>query len=82
MAIKNEIIDELLKGQDPKQVFSSTRLMAELKKALADRILNAERDQHLTESKQEEVRDERARRIAAARAHCRMTNPQRFNQAA
>jgi putative transposase len=55
MAIKNEIIDELLKGKDPKQVFSSTGLLAELKKALADRILNAEMDQHLTESKQEEV---------------------------
>jgi hypothetical protein len=40
MAIKNEIIDELLK--DPKQVFSSTGLMGELRKALADRILSAE----------------------------------------
>jgi len=44
MAIKHEIIDELLKGQDPKQVFSSAGLMGELKKALADRILNAEMD--------------------------------------
>ncbi len=30
----------------------------------------------------EEVRNERARRIAAARAHRRMTNPQRFIEAA
>ena len=50
MAIKNEIIDELLKGQDPKQVFSSSGLLGELKKALAERILNAEMDHHLSES--------------------------------
>jgi putative transposase len=55
MAIKSEIIDELLKGKDPKQVFSSAGLMGELRKALADRMLNAEMDQHLTESKQDEV---------------------------
>jgi len=55
MAIKKETLDELLKGQDPKQVFSSAGLMGELKKAIADRILNAEMDQHLTESKQDEV---------------------------
>jgi hypothetical protein len=30
----------------------------------------------------DEVRDERARRIAAARAHRKMTNQQRFTQAA
>ena len=41
MAIKNEILDELLKGKDPKQIFSSAGLMGELKKALADRILSA-----------------------------------------
>jgi putative transposase len=55
MAIKKEILDELLQGRDPKQVFSSAGLMAELKKALADRILNAEMDKHLAESKQDEV---------------------------
>jgi putative transposase len=47
MAIKKEIVDELLKDVDPKAVFSSEGLMAELKKALAERILNAEMDQHL-----------------------------------
>jgi len=30
MAIKNEIIDELLKDQDPKLVFSSAGLLGEL----------------------------------------------------
>jgi putative transposase len=45
MAIKNEIIDDLLKDKDPKRVFSADGLMNELKKALAERILNAEMDQ-------------------------------------
>ena len=36
MAIKNEIVDELLKDADPKKVFSSEGLLSEIKKALAD----------------------------------------------
>jgi putative transposase len=47
MAIKNEIVDELLKGADPKKVFSSEGLLDEIKKALAERMLNAELDEHL-----------------------------------
>jgi putative transposase len=47
MAIKNEIVDELLKDVDPKKVFSSEGLLTEIKKALAERMLNAEIDQHL-----------------------------------
>ena len=47
MAIKNEVVDELLKDADPKKVFSSEGLLAEIKKALAERMLNAEMDQHL-----------------------------------
>jgi putative transposase len=47
MAINNEIVDELLKDVDPKKVFSSEGLLAEIKKALAERMLNAEMDQHL-----------------------------------
>ena len=54
MAIKNEIIDDLLRGRDPKTVFSSDGLLGKLKKALADRILNSEMDEHLSEPKQEE----------------------------
>lgn len=47
MAIKKELVDELLKDADPKAVFSSDGLLAEIKKALAERMLNAELDQHL-----------------------------------
>ena|ERR1700677_2443995 len=55
MAIKNEILDELLKNKDPKTIFSSEGLLGELKKALAERVLNAEMDHHLADSTQEEV---------------------------
>jgi putative transposase len=47
MAIKKEVIDELLKDVDPKAVFSAEGLLSEIKKALAERMLNAELDQHL-----------------------------------
>jgi putative transposase len=47
MAIRKEIIDELLSGKDPKTVLSSEGLIGELKKALAERMLNAELDDHL-----------------------------------
>jgi len=47
MPIKNEIVEELLKGADPQKVFSSDGLLDEIKKALAERMLNAELDEHL-----------------------------------
>ena len=40
-------VDELLKDTDPKQVFSSDGLLAEIKKALAERMMGAEIDRHL-----------------------------------
>ena len=55
MAIKKEILDELLKDNDPKTMFSSDGLLGELKKALAERVLNAEMDHHLADSTQDEV---------------------------
>lgn len=53
MAIKNEILDELLRGKDPKTVLTSEGLFGELKKALADRMLSAELDDHLATEAQE-----------------------------
>jgi putative transposase len=47
MAIRKEILDELLANQDPKKLLSSDGLFGELKKALAERALNAELDHHL-----------------------------------
>jgi putative transposase len=45
--IKAELLDELLKGQDSKTLFEQDGLLDELKKALAERALNAELDHHL-----------------------------------
>jgi hypothetical protein len=45
-AIGKESVGELLKGVDPKAVFSSEGLLSEVKKALAERMPNAELDQH------------------------------------
>src|SRR4051794_14437115 len=47
MAIKKGTLDELLSGRDPKAVFSKNGLFDELKKALAERVFNAELDDHL-----------------------------------
>lgn len=53
MAIRTELIEELLAGKDPQEVFSQDGLLDELKKALAERILNAEMDQHLASERAE-----------------------------
>jgi putative transposase len=47
MAIEKNTLDQLLVGRDPKEVFNKDGLFDELKKALAERILNAELDDHL-----------------------------------
>jgi putative transposase len=48
------LLDQLLAGQDPKTVLASDGLLGELKKALAERMLNAEMDSHLaTDAEQE-----------------------------
>jgi len=47
VGIKEELLDELLKGRDPKALFDQNGLLDELKKALAERALNAELDHHL-----------------------------------
>ena len=47
MAIEKDVLDQLLAGRDPKDVFSKDGLVDELKKALSERILNAEIDEHL-----------------------------------
>jgi len=47
MAIDTRILDELLGGRDPGEVFAKDGLFDDLKKALAERILNVELDEHL-----------------------------------
>ena len=45
--IPDAVLDQLLAGADPKTVFDPNRLLDDLKKALAERVLNAEMDHHL-----------------------------------
>lgn len=49
MAIEKELLDQLLAGRDPNEVFARDGLLDDLKKALSERILNAELDEHLDE---------------------------------
>src|ERR1700759_2473672 len=55
MAVRKELIEELLANRNPEEVFAQDGLLDELKKALAERILNAEMDQHLDAERAEEV---------------------------
>ena len=46
-AVPDELLDQLLAGTDALEAFRSGDLVQDLKKALAERILNAELDHHL-----------------------------------
>ena len=45
--ISDALLDELLAGQDASEVFSGGTLIDELKKAVAERALDAEMEAHL-----------------------------------
>ena len=47
MAIEKDLPDQLLAGRDPQDLFAKDGLVDELKKALSERLLNAELDEHL-----------------------------------
>jgi putative transposase len=47
MTIRNELIDELLAGQDPSSVMRQDGLLGDLKKALLNRLMAAEFEHHL-----------------------------------
>lgn len=47
MAIDKELLDQLLDGRDPQELFAKDGLIDELKKALSERMLAAELDDHL-----------------------------------
>ena len=53
MAIEKELLDQLLAGRDPSDVFGKDGLLDDLKKALSERILNAELDEHLESERDE-----------------------------
>lgn len=47
MAVDKELLDQLLAGRDPQELFSKDGLIDELKKAVSERLLNTELDEHL-----------------------------------
>ena len=47
MAIEKDLLDQLLAGRDPQDLFAKNGLVDDLKKALSERLLNAELDEHL-----------------------------------
>jgi len=51
MTIRNELIDELLAGQDPASVMRQDGLLGELKKALLNRLMAAEFEHHLSQDR-------------------------------
>jgi putative transposase len=46
MTIEKEMLDQLLAGRDPRDLFARNGLLDELRKALSERILNTELDEH------------------------------------
>jgi putative transposase len=57
--IADEVVDRLLAGRDPSTVLESGGLIDELKKRLAERMLNAEMDHHLGSGTEQEVGNHR-----------------------
>ncbi len=51
-AVADELLDQLLDGSDALEVFQSGDLVEDLKKALAERILNADLDHHLDDGEE------------------------------
>lgn len=53
MAIEKELLNQLLAGRDPQELFSKDGLLDELKKTLSERMPGTELDNHLdTESRE------------------------------
>ena len=56
--IPDELLDQLLDGRNAQEAFHDVGFFDDLKKALADRVLNAEMDHHLAgEEETENVRN-------------------------
>ena len=55
MSIDKDLLDRLMEGRSPGDLFGKTGILAELTKALAERALSTEMDVHLDEERAEEV---------------------------
>lgn len=80
MSIRSELIDELLAGQDPAFVMRQDGLLGALKKALLNRMMAAEFEQHLTSDRaSNEGKNHRngssRKRVLAGEGHVEVTVP-------
>jgi len=80
MSIRSELIDELLAGQDPASVMRQDGLLGALKKALLNRMMAAEFEQHLTSDRaSNEGKNHRngssRKRVLAGEGHVEVTVP-------
>ena len=80
MSIRSELIDELLAGQDPSSVMRQEGLLGALKKALLNRMMAAEFEQHLTSDRaSNEGKNHRngssRKRVLAGEGHVEVTVP-------
>ncbi len=57
--ISDEVLDELLAGEDAAEVFRSGTLIDDLKKAVAERALDAEMEMHLEREGEEDAGNHR-----------------------
>ena len=57
--ISEEMLDALLGGEDPREAFRSGELIGDLRKAVAERALNAEMETHLAEEGERGVANHR-----------------------
>ncbi len=55
MSIDKDLLDRLMEGRSPGDLFGKTGILAELTKALAERALSTEIDVHLDEERAEEA---------------------------
>ena len=51
MSIDKDLLDQLMEGRKPGDLFGKDGILQELTKALAERALNTELDEHLTEER-------------------------------
>ena len=80
MTIRSELIDELLSGQDPASVMRQDGLLGELKKALLNRMMAAEFEQHLTDDHASNAgknhrNGSSRKRVLAGEGHVELTIP-------
>lgn len=71
MAIEKELLDQLLAGRDPQDLFARDGLVDELKKALSERILNTELDEHLIDEQTSGAANHGTVRYFVFEAYCR-----------